>query len=684
VIADEAPVRQDIQSGDRRFLLRIAPYARGKGPIAGAVLTFTNVTAFRASLEQAVYEREYTKAVLNSVGDPFVLLNAELRVQSANRAFYTIFGTVREDTQGVPLRDLGDRDWKASSLWLALSAMFADEGEFEPLEIERAFPALGHRTVLIDARRVRLAGADTILLTLHDITERKRAEATLQESERRFREMVDALPIAVYTTDPQGRLTHFNPAAVEFSGHTPELGRDQWCVTWKLYHLDGTLMPPHDSPMAVALREARPIRGMQAIAERPNGERRWFEPYPTPLFDAAGRLSGGINILLDVTERHGAEEALQEASRRKDEFLALLAHELRNPLAPIRTGLELIRLSGDTPQSVRRVRQIMERQVNQMVRLIDDLLDVSRIASGKITLQRARTSLSELVQNAIEANRLAIEAAKLELRIDIPKQAYVVDVDPTRFVQILSNVLHNASKFTPAHGQIRVTVETVSADDARQASITISDTGIGISTAFLPRVFELFVQAEPTTERPQAGLGIGLALSRRLIEMHGGEIHVHSDGAGRGTTVVITLPLCESGAAAQSPPAEVPRIASRVVIIDDNEDAANTMSMLVAQLGGSAQTAHDAASGLAAVQHFQPDIVLLDIGMPGMDGYEACRRIREQPSERHIVVVAVSGWGQPRDKQRALDAGFDAHLTKPVDPAALARVLAGATRLESD
>jgi two-component system CheB/CheR fusion protein len=550
VIADDTPTRRDIRSGDRRFLLRVAPYVIGTGQAAGAVLTFTNVTAFRASIEQAIYEREYTKAILNTVTTPLVVLDAGLRVQSGNRAFYAMFGISREKAQGIALRNLGDDDWKASGLWGALNGIVFHSAEFSPLEIERELPAIGRRTLLLDARRVAREGDATILLAAQDVTERKRTE-----------------------------------------------------------------------------------------------------------------------------------EALQTADRRKDEFLAVLAHELRNPLAPIRTGLELIRLAGDTPASVRRVRTIMERQIGQMVRLIDDLLDVSRITSGKIVLQRTPTSLTELVQAAVDAQRAAIEKAKIELTVDLPQEGYTVDVDSTRFVQILTNVLHNASKFTPPHGKIRCAVAPVPAAESHRVAITISDTGIGISKEMLPRVFEMFTQAESSTERTHGGLGIGLALARRLAEMHGGDIAAHSDGPGQGSTFMITMPVCESlGPRASFRPPAAPRVARRVLIIDDNRDAANTMAMLVDELGGSTRIAHDAGSGLEAVQEYQPDIVFLDIGMPGIDGYEACRRMRQRPSQKAVVIVAVTGWGQPQDKRRALQAGFDAHLTKPVDLEALARILAASPR----
>jgi PAS domain S-box-containing protein len=546
VIADHAPSRRDVRSGDRRFLLRAAPYATGTGQPVGAVLTFTNVTAFRASVEQAIYEREYTKAILNTVTNPLVVLDAHLRVQSGNRVFYSTFGISRENAHGMALRDLGDDGWNASGLWAALTALASGSRDFQPFEIERAFPAVGRRTLLFDARRVTGEGdATTILLAAQDITELKHTEAELQR-----------------------------------------------------------------------------------------------------------------------------------ANRRKDEFLALLAHELRNPLAPIRTGLELIRVAGDTPEAVRRLRPIMERQIGHMVRLIDDLLDISRITSGKIVLQRAPTALAELMQAAVDAQRAAIETSHIELTIDMPPQTCIVDVDPTRFVQILSNVLHNASKFTPPHGQIRCSAAILRRAHPSRVAITISDTGVGIANDLLPHIFEMFTQAAPATERHHGGLGIGLALARRLVEMHGGEIAADSGGLGQGSTFTITMPVCEARLTqAATRPLDVPRVECRVLIIDDNRDAAKTMAMLVEELGASTRIAHDATSGLQALDESMPDVVFLDIGMPGIDGYETCRQMRRRPSNKAPVIIAVTGWGQPQDKQRALDAGFDAHLTKPVELDALANIL---------
>ena len=345
----------------------------------------------------------------------------------------------------------------------------------------------------------------------------------------------------------------------------------------------------------------------------------------------------------------------------------MLAHELRNPLAPIQTSLELIRRGGDTVVAVERVRGIMERQVGHMVRLIDDLMDVSRITSGKIVLQREPTLLASLVHSAVEANRAAMAAKRIELSVDLPKDPCVIDVDPTRFIQILSNLLHNAAKFTNDGGSVCITAKITqpTSDGEPQMSISVVDSGIGISPELLPRVFELFTQGETRSSQP--GLGIGLALARRLVELHGGRLDGRSEGDGRGSEFVIQLPLTTTQlVSATERRADERQLERRVLVIDDNEDAANATAMLIEDMGGDARVAYDGESALAMIHEYQPEVVILDIGMRGLDGYETCQRIRRVLGSR-VLLVALTGFGQEQDKEKATRAGFDAHLTKPAD-----------------
>jgi len=508
--------------------------------------------------------------------------------------------------------------------------------------------------------------------------------------QRPFETLLRHAPIGIYLVDADFTIREVNPAALQLFGISvgDVIGRDVGEVLHELWNSDyaDEIVGIFRRTLATGEPYSCTERG-EFRADRGAVEYYEWRVDRIPLPDRRDGLvcyfrdiSAQVRARLTIAE---SERQLREADARKDEFLALLAHELRNPLAPIRTGLELIRLSGDAPDTVRRVRGMIERQVTLMVRLIDDLLDVSRITSGKIVLQRRPTALAELVQTAVEAQRSAIEDAGIALAIQLPPHPCVVDVDPARVVQIVSNILHNASKFTPTGGHIdlSVAVERDAGSRVGRAAIRIRDTGVGIPATLLGRVFDLFTQgdASASSERAQGGLGIGLALARRLAEMHGGDIAATSDGPGRGSEFIVRLPLSKAAPEADRPSMmTAPRVRSRAVIIDDNRDAATTMSMFVEELGGSAVAAHDGASGLAAIESFQPDIVFMDIGMPGLDGYEVCRRIRQMPSQRHVVLVAVTGWGQAQDKRRALEAGFDAHLTKPVDPDAVAQLLAGA------
>jgi PAS domain S-box-containing protein len=515
---------------------------------------------------------------------------------------------------------------------------------------------------------------------LAQIAERTQAEAKLRESEERYRLLFEQSIDGVFIADADGHYVDVSPAGCEMFGLT----RDEFLAR----SLTDLLAPEEHHRLAAQL--ARLSQGQVLLNEwrflRKDGSVFVGELAGRQLPD--GRMQG---VVRDITERkqseealRRSEEALREGDRRKDEFLAMLAHELRNPLAPIRAGLELIRLAGSSAASVERVRSIMERQVGHMVRLIDDLLDVSRITSGKIQLHRATTPLADLVNAAIEANRAALDTARIELRVDLPDQPCLLYVDPTRIVQVLSNLLHNAGKFTPSGGHIDVCARCRMSEISTESELelTVSDDGIGIATDMLPRVFELFAQAEQRgAVRSQPGLGIGLALAQRLVEMHGGRIEAASKGLDQGSTFRIVLPITSGIELVDSPDSDsrFETVTRRVLVIDDNEDAAGSMALWLEALGSQVRIAHDGESAVRAIAEFRPDVVLLDIGMPGMDGYETCRRIRFEPFGSDVFIVALTGWGQEQDKVLATKAGFDAHLTKPADPAVLERILS-ATR----
>jgi two-component system CheB/CheR fusion protein len=525
----------------------------------------------------------------------------------------------------------------------------------------------------------RIVGASKVA---RDISDRILAAEALREKDRQFRVMIDALPIAIYTTDAAGRLTHFNPAAVEFSGRVPELGTDHWCVSWKLFHPDGTPLAHDQCPMAIALKEGRAVRGEEAIAELPDGTRRWFEPFPTPLFDANGKLVGGINMLLDITERRRTEAVLREADQRKDEFLAMLAHELRNPLAPIRNSLQILRESAADREVVDRVRAIMDRQVSHMVRLVDDLMEVARITRDKIELRKERIGLDEVVRSAVETSQPLIDAFGHRLEISLPAEPLTLEADPIRIAQVLANLLNNAAKYTEPGGQIRL----VAKREGSVVSISVRDDGVGIAVDMLDKVFDLFRQVGQPLERTQGGLGIGLTLVKRLVEMHGGTIQASSGGVGHGAEFVVRLPLTgRLSDAKQTPPLRSTAISRwRILVVDDHQDSANSMGALLKLSGADVRTAYDGETALEAIRSYRPSIVLLDIGLPGMNGYEVARQAREQSEGRHLTLIALTGWGAEDSVRRSREAGIDHHLVKPVDHHALIDLLSSLPRVADD
>ena len=512
---------------------------------------------------------------------------------------------------------------------------------------------------------------------------RARAARVIEASERRYRVVADAMPQLVWTAGPDGAIDYYSARSRAYRGI--EVGPWQPMV-----HPDDLV--PTVAAWERALRDRTPY-AFEHRLQMADGHYRWHlsraEPVRLTATDDHVRWIGtatDVHELRETQERlRVQEEQLRDVDRRKDEFIAILAHELRNPLAPLRTGLDVLRLSHDAAGAVARVRPMMERQVTQMVRLIDDLLDVSRITSGKIQLQPEPTPVAQLVRDAMEGHRAALDAGRLTAHVALPIETVYVYADHARFVQILSNLLHNAIKFTDPGGGISVVgVVTGSDRQSRELRLSIADSGAGIAAEALPHIFELFAQGHQPTGLGRVGLGIGLALARRLAELHGGRLEATSEGTGRGATFTLTVPTMPLDIGEIAPdrtePPYLDLAGCRLVVVDDNQDAADSLALVLGGCGADVRTAYDGANGMRVIQAFQPDAALLDIGMPGLDGYAVCRHVRETDPDRRIRLVALTGFGQAHDRARALTAGFDAHLTKPADIEALRGALEAVCR----
>jgi PAS domain S-box-containing protein len=410
--------------------------------------------------------------------------------------------------------------------------------------------------------------------------------------------------------------------------------------------------------------------------QRSDGATRWVVARGQLHRDAHGKPKQFPGVVIDITERKRAEQGLLDADQRKNEFLAMLAHELRNPLAPIRNGVRILEQEID-PIRLPPIVAMMHRQVDHMTRLIEDLLDVSRVSQGKIDLRRERIDLIEVLHQAIDANRAAIERHKHELTLTLPGRPVYLQADATRLAQLLGNLLNNACKFTGRGGRIQVIVQPQGAETL----VRVRDSGIGLSAEQLPRVFDLFAQADTSLQRPESGLGIGLTLVKRLVEMHGGSVRVASEGLGHGAEFTVRLPVApDDGPADRKPDAAQPITPRRVLIVDDNRDAAETLAMLLQMDGHGVRVTVTGEEALKVIDEgFEPDFVLLDIGLPGMNGYEVARQIRVSYPKSRTRLIALTGWGQADDRTRSFDAGFDAHLVKPADRGALAKLLADAS-----
>jgi len=523
-----------------------------------------------------------------------------------------------------------------------------------------------------------------LLVILRDVTDRMHAEQTLRQNEERFRALFQLGPLAMYSCDSEGTIQEYNDVAAQLWGRKPRRGdtNEKFCGSFKMHFVDGTFLPHSQSAVAAVLRgEIQAAHDIEIIIERPDGSRITVITNAVPIKNANGEMAGAIICLYDITERSRLEHQTQEQAatladldRRKDEFLAMLSHELRNPLAPISSAVKILQLQKNESPIQQQACTIIERQVGNLKHLIDDLLEVSRISTGQIQLRRERIAVSDIVDQAVETARPLIAQRGHELTLSVPPQPLWLHADAARLEQVVVNLLTNAAKYTDEGGRLWLSVE----QEGDNAVLRVRDTGIGIAAGLLPRIFDLFTQAERSLDRAQGGLGIGLSLVKRLVDLHGGSVEAASL-LGQGSEFIVRLPMVASTLPV-APPLPIIKETSirarcRVLVVDDNVDAARSLGALLELREYDVRLAFDGPSALKIAQDYLPDIVLLDIGLPGLDGHEVARQIRQHPALAGVVLVALTGYGHESDRQRSLQAGFDLHLVKPVDFNELQKIL---------
>lgn len=566
--------------------------------------------------------------------------------------------------------------------WSDLPLLILARQGADSASVSFAMETLGNVSVL--ERPMRVAALVSVVRSA--LRSRQRQYQTrdhLAERERSIRaqellaSIVASSDDAIISKTLEGYILTWNEGAQRIFGYSAEEAIGQ-PITF--------LIPPErheeERDLLERLRRGERIDHFETVRVTKDGRLLDISLTVSPVRDSSGTVVAASKVARDVTQRKQAERALREVDRRKDEFLAILAHELRNPLAPIRNSLHILRLTSQNDPVGERVGDMMDRQVNHMVRLVDDLLEVSRITSGKIELRKERLDLAAVVQSSVETSRPLIEAVDHDLVLTFPAEPLTVEGDPVRLAQVFANLLNNAAKYTDAGGEIRITAHRA----GDWAVISVRDTGTGIPPEMLPSVFEMFTQVDRDTDRAQGGLGIGLTLVKSLVEMHGGSVQARSAGRGKGSEFIVRLPLVPDRHPAD-PPERPQQSASplrthRVLVVDDNHDAAESMGILLKLLGADVHVAYSGPEALEALPGYRPDVVLLDIGMPGMDGHEVARRIRQQPELQKVTLIALTGWGQDKDRRESHTAGFDYHLIKPADVDALQALLTVVGRSE--
>jgi PAS domain S-box-containing protein len=514
-------------------------------------------------------------------------------------------------------------------------------------------------------------GIGGVLVICTETTQQVLATQALADSEARFRTLADNIAPLCCMADETGHVFWYNSRWYEYTGARAE---DMFGWGWQ------SVLDPKTQPEVMERWRACIATGARFEMTFPirsaSGDYHAFLTRVVPLRDASGRIIRWFGTYTDISQQLAAEAALRAADRRKDEFLATLAHELRNPLAPVRNAAKVLRAPGADAKTRELATNIIDRQIQTMAELIDDLLDVSKITRGQIALHRQRTSVASIIEASLEVARPLIDVRNHHLTVSLPPEPIDVDVDPLRLSQVFSNLLTNAAKYTEPGGRIDLNAQS----EHGGVSITVRDNGVGLDPESISQIFEIFSQVKSTLQHAAGGLGIGLALVKGLVELHGGRVSAASAGLGCGSEFRVWLPSRVSGAGAPERSAPEPQTAPvrtrRILVVDDNEDAAQSLGILLELAGHELHLAHDGEQAVAMARQLQPDIALVDIGLPKLNGYGVAQSIRAAPGGEHMVLIALTGWGQDEDKRRALAAGFDFHLTKPVDPEQVAALIA--------
>ena len=696
-----------IHGGTRWVHVTYTPHHDGNGAVLGVVAMVTDISgrkrternasmlaelgeAFALNASAGDAARKLTRRLVEQLGLSRCLLAeidsetdtgrilhqqpAEPESESTNEYRISDFLTPAErqllsEGRTLVINDVREgRSPEASARFLALgigavvSAPYVAEGR-------RKFALAAEKAAPYEWKDDEIELLREVAARIHVQLDRARAEQTLRESERRYRSLASVLTDIPCIVDPVGRFVAPQEAWSRYTGQNFERYRD--------FGWFDAVHPDDRERARLAWVESLHSRQRYEVRVRiwhaGTRQYRHIIARATPLLDEAGAPSEWVGACTDIHEETEQAQALIEADRRKDEFLATLAHELRNPLAPIRSSLYILKLTGKAEGTVARIYDLLERQVKHLVRLVDDLMEVSRISRGRIELRKEPIDVQTVILNAIETSRPLIDDAGHQLEVEVPDEPIGLDADPVRLAQVVTNLLNNAAKYTDSGGHIWLAARR----EGTNAVISVRDNGRGIRPDILPRVFDLFAQTTGGHDHSHGGLGIGLTLVRSLVELHGGSVEAHSEGPRRGSEFVVRLPLAASATAAPESPAAGEGMPSRrVVVVDDNRDAADSLGVLLTLLGLETRTAHDGRAALEALDEFRPSVMLLDLGMPGMDGYELAQRVRQHPHGRHVTLVALTGWGLERDRKRSAEVGIDHHLVKPVDVEVLRKLLA--------